>query len=416
MEYLFIRKEECCGCTACASICPKLAIKMTNDNEGFEYPVIDEKLCIDCGLCIKVCPIKESDSKNSVIEPQVFAVKHKSNDVRMKSSSGGVYTALTDFILKGNKEDAKLDQKCNGSIQGKCYGVTFDKELKVVHKRATTVYDRDKFRGSKYVQSSLGNVFKQIEKDLKNGDRVFFTGTPCQADGLKSYIKTKNINSDNLIITDVICTGTPSPKVWKDNIEFLEKKYNKKIKDFQFRAKDCGWEGYPSKIYFDDGSVKKNTILSRVFTKIFFTHLALRPICYECKYANTQRISDITLGDFWGIEEVIPEFKDDKGISLVLVNSLKGQLVFQEVKEELEVRSCSIDKCKKYQHTFTTSTMIPPERSKFWSEYKLKGFSYIANKYGGNSLYGRVRYFLIKILKALGLFDFIRRRFIYKRG
>ena len=384
MISVFDKKEDCCGCTACKSICPTQAITMKPDKEGFLYPVINQELCIDCGKCRQVCTFQiKQILSDRLHKPQVFAVKH--NDiVRMNSASGGAYTAISDYVLK---------------FSGVIYGVEFDDGFYVRHNRGTTVEEREKFKGSKYIQSDLRETFRQVEKDLILGNIVLFVGTGCQVAALKMYLLVKKININNLITTDIICHGVPSPLLWQDYLKFIQKE--SELKSYTFRYKRKGWRGYNVKAEFKNGKTKIDSIDVRVFANIFSSDLALRLSCYKCQFANLLRSSDITIGDFWGIEKSLPEIDDNKGVSLVIVNTYKGKRIFQEIKNELQVWESNIQDC--LQPNLLYPTKKPKEREKFWQDYYKFGFKYIAKKYAGFNFKTKIKRSLKGLLKNMSL-------------
>ena len=387
---IFSNKKECCGCTACKCICPTEAITMKSDNEGFLYPVVDENFCIACNLCIDVCPMKnEVDIKDHFEIPEVYAVKHTSDLVRLLSSSGGAYTAISDFIIKDKK--------------GICYGATFDEEFNVRHKEAITTSERNKFRGSKYVQSKLGNVFYHIKQNLVNGKLILFTGTPCQNAGLVKYLKLSKIDTSNLILNDIVCHGVASPKIWKDYVVFIEEKNKSKIKNYTFRFKEKGWRGYNVKVEFENNTIKLNTKDVLKYVKLFNFNLILRPSCYNCKFSNLNRPSDLTIGDFWGIEKSMPGFEDTKGVSLVLVNTRRGKDIFERIKSNLIYRQSNISDCM--QLNLYQPTPKPENREKFWKDYGEKGFKYIAKNYTRNKLLKRIKSYIKKIFTKVRIVE-----------
>ena len=392
MITVFDRKEDCCGCTACESICPNQAITMQSDEEGFLYPSIDKSICIECGLCKKVCAFQNGyETLNNLESPDVYALKHKSDEVRMNSSSGGAFSAISDYALN---ESYVL------------YGVEFSKNFTVQHKRTTTEAGRNKFRGSKYVQSNLERIFKQIREDLANDRSVLFIGTPCEVAGLRKYLEVAKIKTDKLILNDIICHGTSSPLLWKQYLNFIQKK--SKLKSYTFRSKEKGWRGYNVKAEFEKGKSKINTSDIKIYANIFCSDLALRPSCYYCKFSNLNRPSDITIGDFWGIEKSLPELDDNKGVSLILVNTPKGQAIFDEIQDKIDFVQSNTKDCQ--QHNLQQPTKMPTNREQFWDDYQNSGFDYIAKKYAGcYSFKGRVKRIIVTLLKKLGLFELIRK-------
>lgn len=391
MISVFDKKEECCGCTACKYICPTRAINMVFDEEGFLYPKINQELCIDCGKCKKVCPFQNTTNiEDKLDEPLIYAVIQKDPEIRMQSSSGGAYTAISDPILEKD---------------GLVYGVKFDENFNVVHSRAVNAEERNEFRGSKYVQSELNDTFTHIYDDLNSGKSVLFTGTGCQTAGLRNFLANKKANTEKLIINDFVCHGTPSPLLWSNYIKFIQKKGQ--LNSYTFRYKVKGWHGYNIKAEYKNGDIKINSLKLKVFTNLFSSNLVLRPSCYNCKFANLNRPSDIMIGDYWGIEKVMPEIDDNKGVSLVLVNTDKGKAIFSEIRENLEVWQSNTEDC--LQQNLLKPTGRPQMREQFWKDYNNNGFEYIAKKYAGYNIKGMTKKNIKTILVRTGLFRLIKR-------
>ena len=360
---LCINKSECCGCFACANTCPVGAIKMIEDTEGFLYPNIDYNKCIKCGLCTKVCLYKNArEVKYGYFENVVaYAGKHKDMRSRIDSQSGGAFSALSEEILL---------------LGGSIYGATLDDEFVAVHKRADKYTGRDSFRGSKYIQSRIENTYLQCRNDLDEGKYVMFTGTPCQVEGLKRFIgKHKNI--DKLYLVDIICHGVNSPMIWKKYIDFVRKKERKKeIISVNFRYKFIGWGSHFEKIEFSDGS----RYVNEVFAKLFCSHLILRPSCYSCKFASLNRVSDVTIGDCWGIKEKNPKFYDVDGVSLIIVNTSKGKELVTKAQRNLQLLSCKIEDYM--QSPLSRPVKRPEDRDIFWYDLCNENFETVLKKYG----------------------------------
>jgi coenzyme F420-reducing hydrogenase beta subunit len=382
MIELYNKKQNCCGCTACFSTCRQKAITMVTDDEGFLYPKINTSLCNECSLCVKVCSFKEDYEKFlDFYQPIVYAVKHKSEDIRLSSASGGMFTAISDYILEN---------------KGIIYGVSFDENFMVCHKRAENKNEREMFKGSKYLQSDLKDTFIKIKEDLQKDKLVLFTGTPCQTAGLNSYLK--KVNKKNLFLCDIICHGVPSPLIWKEYLYFLEKKYNDKIVGITFRNKVFGW---------NKGALVANMI-KRTYCKdwfvdyyysLFFSELILRPSCHECKFCNFERPSDITIADFWGIEKTLPDFNDNKGVSLVLISTVKGKDLFENIKGDLEFIQSNPNDC--LQNNLQNPTKSNPKREEFWRDYRGKGFLFVLKKYAKYGLEADVKKILYRLLTKL---------------
>ena len=356
-----IDPKDCCGCTACASICAHDAITMEPDALGFLYPKVDESKCVGCGLCDKICQFNDNyDRSLNFKQPVAYAVRHKDIDELMKSRSGAAFVAISDYILEQG---------------GVVYGAGYKEHFRVAHKRATSKEERDEFRGSKYVQSDLTGVFRQVKEDLKRGLIVLFSGTPCQTSGLNSYVGKKL--REHLILVDIVCHGVPSPFLWRDYIAYLEKKQGSQIITVNFRDKELfGWTAHKESYKFKKGVEEKMT-----FTYLFNCHIMFRHSCGVCHFTNLQRPSDITLADFWGWQNNVPGMNDDdKGISLVLLNTEKGKEIFKAIRSLLEVKEVDVQNC--LQLNLQHPTAIHPGRMKFEELYAKKGFEYVFNRYG----------------------------------
>lgn len=303
-------KSQCCGCSACLHICPKNSITFKEDKEGFLYPHVNKETCIDCGLCEKVCPVLNQDEER--IPEKVYAAKHEDDEIRMKSSSGGVFTLLADRIIDEG---------------GVVFGARFNDKWEVIHDYTETKEGLASFRGSKYVQSYIGDSYKIAESFLKSGRKVMFTGTPCQIAGLKKFLRKEY---DNLLAVDFVCHGVPSPMVWRKYLEEeIADQGGAQLTGVNFRDKSIGWKNFSFVLNFskDEGTIKHNYAVSSVFTentymKAFLSNLSLRPSCYACPAKAGKSGADITIGDFWGIENVMSEFDDDRGVSLIYADNI----------------------------------------------------------------------------------------------
>lgn len=341
-------KKDCCGCTACSSVCPKNCITMTEDNEGFFYPVVDGNSCINCGLCEKVCPVKKEISQDSI--QQSFVSRINDKEVLMNSSSGGAFTALSRFAIN------------NGyTVYGGAYNECFD----VVHDSAKTNEEAVKFRGSKYVQSYMGDTFKNIKKQLDKGDKVLFSGTPCQCAGLVSYLRKPY---DNLVTVDFVCHAVPSPKVWKLYRDYLTKKYKSNIKSVNFRSKIYGYHCSSIKIDMENGKSQKMGLNTDMFLKSFFFNVSCRPSCYDCHFKTVDRMCDITVFDCWNITRFVPNKKDDdKGYSAVITHSEKGAKFFKQASTCLEVFDADLDTLIKHDGKYAVKSIdYTPKREEYF--------------------------------------------------
>ena len=355
-------KSQCCGCTACASICAHDAITMQPDVLGFLYPVVNKDKCVDCGLCEKMCAFNDHyDTSLNLDKPLAYAARHKDMKEVETSRSGAAFIAISDYILE------------NGGV---VYGAGYTDHFRVVHKRATTKEERDEFKGSKYVQSDMNTVFRQVKKDLKDGLTVLFSGTPCQTAGLNSYVGKKL--REHLILVDIVCHGVPGPYLWRDYITYLEQKQGKKICQVNFRNKQSfGWAAHHETFRFIDGKEQDKTS----FTYLFYKHIMFRPSCGECHFTNIKRPSDATLADFWGWEKTDKNINaDDKGVSLVLINTITGKELFENVKDKMNTIPAELENC--LQPNLQHPSIIHPKSNKFAFNYEKKGFEYVVKKYG----------------------------------
>lgn len=303
-------KMDCCGCGACAQKCPKHCISMCEDEQGFLYPIVDLTRCIQCGLCEKVCPVLNQEDTRMPL--QVFAAKNKDNFIREQSSSGGIFSAIAEYFLK------------NGGV---VFGAKFDENWDVVHDYTMDLDELSLFRGAKYVQSTIGDMFSKVEYFLKLQKKVLFIGTPCQISGLNHFLRKEY---DNLFTVEIVCHGVPSPLVWKRYLcSIVPQSEIKQIADISFRNKDYGWGKYSLKIKNNnDNVIFHEMACSNNYLQGFIRDLYLRPSCYNCPTKSNRSRSDMTLGDFWGVSA---EINDDRGISLVLINSKKGSDIYKKL-------------------------------------------------------------------------------------
>lgn len=384
-------KKECSGCTACASICPHSAIEMKPDVLGFKYPEVDKNKCVDCGLCDKVCAFNDNYDKSlNLSKPFAYAARHKDMIEMMKSRSGGAFAAISDYILE------------KGGI---VYGAGYSGHFVVTHKRATTKEERDEFRGSKYVQSDLTGIFLQVKEDLKNGLTVLFSGTPCQTSGLNAFVGKKL--RKNLYLVDLVCHGVPGPYLWRDYLDYLEKKYNQKIISVDFRDKvHYGWSAHKETFCFAENLGFKTF---SYYTYAFYQHIALRQSCGVCYFTNFVRPSDLTLADFWGVENTDASFNaDDKGCSLVLCNTEKGRDLFDLVKNDMTVIRAKIENI--HIPHLEHPAVFHKDRLNFEQDYEKYGFektmkrhSLMGWKYCVNCIKRKIIHCVIKIIGKKGV-------------
>lgn len=332
----------CTGCHACYNICPQNCIEMVENKEGFLEPSINYDICINCNLCKKICPVNK-DHKVTYRNVKAFVCINKNEVIRQNSSSGGIFTELASYIL---------DQ------EGFVYGAAFDENFKVKHIKIEKKMDICKLQCSKYVQSNIGNIFINVKDDLEIGKKVLFTGTPCQIEGLLNFLGKEY---SNLYTQDLICHGVPSPKSWNKYI----REFGKGINSISFRDKTYGWKKFSMKVETDD-SIYINTLDKDSFLQSFLKNINLRKSCYNCKFKTIGRRSDITLADYWGIEHIDGLYFDDKGTSLVIINSDKGQEMYDNIRKNLISKSTDLNKAIKYNPAINQSVELTKKRSLFF--------------------------------------------------
>lgn len=338
-------KKDCCGCSACAQKCPVKAIEMKEDEEGFIYPEIDKNKCIDCGLCANVCPQLIYEEEKKIDFPIAYACYNNDDNELLKSSSGGIFSVIAKYVLEND---------------GIVIGAAFDEKLTLHHIAINNKNDLYKLRGSKYLQSDINAMYKKTEKELKNNRMVFFTGTPCQIAGLKSFLMK---DYDNLITADLVCHGVPNQKIFSKYIEYLEGKYKSKVKNFDFRSKEKkGW-GLTVRIETENGKVINKNSSFDPYYNAFLQCEIYRENCYKCKYTSFYRTSDITMADYWGVLSVHPEFYSEKGVSLILVNTKKGKKIFDILSNKISYIETDLEKASRKNMNLKRPSNRPERRN-----------------------------------------------------
>ena len=365
-KVIVLNKTDCCGCSACFEVCPKEAIRLESDQCGFQYPIIDENKCVNCGLCAKACVFKDEQkviSLKNFVRYGVYAAKNKDKQLRLSSRSGGVFFELVKKTFLNN---------------GVVYGAQLDSDFVVRHHRAIDAVQASAFRKSKYVQSDMGNSINAIKEDLKLGREVLFSGTPCQCAAVKTCVDEKD--REKLLLVDIVCHGVPSPLMFKKYIEWIEKN-NGKIIEYEFRAKNqkVGWDEGFEKIRFG----KKEVYQDYFIGDLFYNAENVRPSCHVCPYASINRVGDITLGDFWGIDSVLPEINDNKGISLLLINSEKGDKILKQIKNNLKLYSVKEEAV--LQPALQEPCGFTERYNQLWEDFIAMDFDVFIKKYGNNS-------------------------------
>lgn len=377
-------KSECAGCGACANICPKKCIRMKPDESGFLYPDTNLNLCVECGLCEKVCPIlnipKKDDKK---YENKAFAGWSLSKNIRYNSTSGGMFTELAKTIINDK-----------GYVAGAVYGKNCEIEQRLV----SSGKEIECLRQSKYAQSNTKDIFIEVENVLKAGKDVMFCGTPCHIAALKNFLKKKY---NNLYLVDFICRGVNSPKAYASYINELETKYGTKVSKVWFKYKKYGWKNSPRCTRIDFGNGK--TIIQYGCNNLYMCgylgpNLYIRPSCGCCKFKGLERNSDITLADFWGISK---KLDDNRGTSLVLVNSKKGEKLLNKIKEDVYLEKRNIEEIYNGNKCFESSVDINPKSEEFLSKLDTIPFSILINQYVSISYTEKIVERIKQVIKLL---------------
>lgn len=356
------KKQNCCGCGACANACPAACIHMTADEEGFLYPLVNTAACINCGQCNRVCPILKGKPKN-LPNPAAYAAINRTDETRKTSSSGGLFSLLAEYVLKQN---------------GVVFGAVFNKDFSISHAAIEKEEDIPLLRGSKYVQSDLGKCFQQAKQFLEDGRIVLFTGTACQVAALLTFLHKPY---PNLITQDLICHGTPSPAVWKAYLKYRSDLAGSEITEVSFRKKLDGKKGTHFYMRFENGEEYiRSPHGSDDYMKWFLYNKCLRPSCHHCRFKGL-RSSDITLADFWGIDAIAPAMNDGNGISLVLANTPKGEEILEAVREKIVCKKVRFRRALWKNPSYFYSAGVSPVRKKFMRDFQLKPFAQVVKRH-----------------------------------
>ncbi len=390
MEKLYNKIEDCCGCGACENVCPKNAISMKEDEYGFIFPVIDDKLCVNCRMCRNVCAFQNITENNSPLKTWVAVSKNKEG--LKKSASGGVFYTLANAVIKEN---------------GCAAGAAFDDKFELSHIIAYDEKTLEKLQGSKYTQSSTGYVFREIKKQLLEGKKVLFCGTPCQVAGLRSFLEKKY---DRLITIDLICHGIPSNKMFKDYIHYFETEKSIKVDQFMFRDKKIGW-GKNGSVIANSGKRYRLFESAQSYFFLFANSMIMRSNCYSCKYACSHRPGDLTIGDFWGIQREHPELlknekiNEAKGISVIIANTEKGTRFIQEHRDLFDLYDSTFEKAARGNAQLKVPTKYNPKRDSILELYRNNGWQAVEKafhkKIGLRRYSGYIKMLVPKELKRL---------------
>ncbi len=390
-------KQDCMGCYACATICPTRCITMKSDSEGFWYPEVRVEDCIHCGKCISVCPIiqKKSQKTDSGIDPLAYAAYNQDLATRLESSSGGIFTLIAECVLQAG---------------GVVFGARFDDGFNVFHDYVEGVEDLDVLRGSKYVQSKIGNSYRYVERFLEQGRLVLFTGTPCQISGLRYYLGK---NYDNLVLQDIICHGVPSPKVWQKYVAFRENRAGASTKRIAFRRKDKGWKRFSISFLFNNDMEYRQILTQDLYMRAFLRNICLRPSCHACHFKTVNRTSDITLADFWGAQYVLRDMDDDKGTSFLVIHSEKGKQLLERLADKMVYQQVDVWQGIKYNTAMVKSAIAHPRREEFFRSLDHETVDRSINRLCADKFRARLRSKAVSIIRSLlirmGLFEQVQR-------
>ncbi|WP_279155102.1 Coenzyme F420 hydrogenase/dehydrogenase, beta subunit C-terminal domain [Thomasclavelia cocleata] len=388
---LFIEKKNCCGCGACYQSCPQNAILMVEDEKGGEYPEIDYEKCIGCGLCVKTCNYQSLNKYNSLKE--TYAAYSKSTNLK-ESASGGIFSSFAKSVLEDD---------------GIVYGAAMfykNNKLEVQHIEITVIEDLIKLKGSKYVQSSCNQVYPKIKKQLEQGKIILFSGTPCQVDGLYGYLKKEY---KTLYTIEVICHGVPSQKLFNDYIAHIESKRKIKIIDFKFREKSKGWKLFGMLKYIDgNGNINCDYFEPEEssYYQMFLNSYTYRENCYSCPYASKNRVANITIGDYWCIDLVHPQYLKENGgmidehagVSTMIINNVHGKLFFNEYGKNIALFESTYKDACRYNKQLIHPSILPSLRSKVFSMYEDAGYIKVEKWYKRRLLTIKIKRKLISMI------------------
>lgn len=384
-------KKDCCGCTACINICPVNAITMKEDSEGFLYPNVDQKKCVNCGLCEKICPILNKKEKEENYQ-KAYVINNKNDEVRAQSTSGGSFTPIAEYVIEN---------------KGVVFGAILDDNLNVYHTYAETKEEIKKFRGSKYVQSDLKNTFTEVKKFLENGRMVCFSGTPCQIQGLKSFLGKEY---ETLITVDVVCRAVPSPLVLRKYLEF-HKQTNinaGNIDRIVFRDKSKYGYNYSSMLVEGKNLKYREGVETDPYLRAFFNNYSDRPSCFDCKFRNKDRISDFTIWDCFTIAQFDKKLADNKGTTRMLVQTKKGANIFEKIKNKYNYKEIEVEEAIRNVREMKESPVPNNNREKFFTDIHTMQEKEFFKKYFPNTIKVKCEKTIRRILMKTGLNDKVK--------
>lgn len=393
-------KKDCCGCTACMSICPVKAITMKEDEEGFLYPVVDTEKCVNCGLCEKTCPIINRKEKSEK-QQKAYVINNKNEVIRSQSTSGGAFSPIAEYVIEN---------------KGVVFGAIIDENMRVYHAYTEIKDGIQMFRGSKYVQSDLKNTFLEAKSFLDDGRMVCFSGTPCQIQGLKSFLGKEY---ENLITVDVVCRAVPSPLVLRKYLEYQEQKNGiGNIKRVVFRDKSKYGYGYSSMLVEGENKIYREGIETDPYLRAFFNNYSDRPACFDCKFRNKDRVSDFTIWDCYTIAEFDKNLSDNKGTTRMIIQTAKGEKIFEQIKGKFNFKEIDINEAVKNVKELKESPKPNEKREKFFEDINNIDEKEFFDKYFPITIKVRSEKLVRRILIRTGLNDKVKNtvKKIIKKG
>lgn len=384
-------KEQCCGCTACSSVCPKKSITMVEDNEGFLYPEVDETTCVECGLCEKSCPIINHSSQIKEIQQKAVIVQHKDKFICNQSTAGGAFTGIASYVINRG---------------GVVFGATMDKNFIVHHTYVETISELEKFRNSKYVQSNIQGTYQQVKDFLKDGRMVCFSGTPCQIEGLRGFLNYREYTK--LILVDVVCRAVPSPGVWRKYVE-MQNKVHGEIEKIRFRDKTLGYQYSTMEMKMKNGNIFRGGIDSQLWLRMFFSGMIIRPSCTQCKFRNRYRNSDFTIWDCFNVAEYTKDLNENLGATRMLIHSIKGNQIFDKIKDDFYYKEIQPDLAVKNVNEMVNSPGFNNRRESFFKDLSKKDFMQLTQEYFPITIKIRIRVMARRVLNKLKLDGVIKR-------
>lgn len=362
---LYTDGQDCCGCAACATICPKQAITMRPDADGFVYPVVEDALCVECELCVNTCAFQKV-SVTAGKPLAVYAAVNKDQATLYNSSSGGVFAALASLTFEKG---------------GVVFGCAFNKDMEPEHICIDSPANLGKLQGSKYVQSDVKDTYAEAKQYLQGGRPVLYTGTPCQIAGLKSYLGK---DWDNLVTADLVCHGVPSAAFFKGYIDWLEEYLGSKVTAYQFRDKSkIGWGFVGNVTFLRNGRTRSSTVhpAFHYYYQYFLQGDIYRESCYHCKYAGGNRQGDFTIGDYWGVEKAHPKVDVRHGVSLLLVNTQKGMTLMEQLSQGLDLTESTFDQARAQNGQLNEPTARSGKREAILRTWREGGYQTVADEY-----------------------------------